>query len=205
MLPFRHVKVRRLSNIQYTPPDHCCLSQIDWTEINIVERITKVVARVSSCMFGGTELSENEKWVEASIAFAIDGFHGAQKIKRFPHVLRPIAKYFISEIRSIAGHYAEAEKAAIPIIEARQKAGEKALDLLYWMSDQAKGSERNMKFIASILLKVSLTVSHYRSLQWWHSNWYSFTLMLAVSHADNSVTFRSHSLRSTPALRLPPS
>ncbi|KAK3177962.1 hypothetical protein OEA41_000094 [Lepraria neglecta] len=132
----------------------------DWTEINVVERITKVVARVSSCMFGGIELSENEKWVEASIAFAIDGFHGAQKIKRYPHVLRPIAKYFISEIRSIAGHYAEAEKAAIPILEARQKAGEKALDLLYWMSDQAKGSERNMKFIASILLKVSFAAIH---------------------------------------------
>ena len=169
MLPFRHVKVRGLSNLQYTRPNHCCLSQTDWTEINVVERITKVVARVSSCMFGGTELSENEKWVAASIAFAIDGFHGAQKIKKYPQILRPIAKYFIPEIRSIAGHYAEAEKAAIPILEARQKAGEKALDLLYWMSDQAKGSERDMKFIASILLKVSSTVSHYCSLQWWHN------------------------------------
>ena len=129
-----------------------------------------MVARVSSCMFGGTELSENEKWVAASIAFAIDGFHGAQKIKRYPHILRPIAKYFIPEIRSIDGHYAEAEKAAIPILKARQKTGEKALDLLYWMSDQAKGSERDMKFIASILLKVSLTVSNHRFPPGWHIN-----------------------------------
>ena len=130
---------------------------IDWTEINVVERITKVVARVSSCMFGGAELSENEKWVDASIAFAVDGFHGAQKIKKFPHFLRPFAKHCIPEIRSIAAHYREAEKAAIPILERRQKNAEKALDLLYWMSDQAKGSECDMKFIAGILLKVSRT------------------------------------------------
>ena len=106
-------------------------------------------------MFGGTELSENAQWVNASIAFAIDGFHGAQKIKKFPHFLRPLAKYFIPEIRSIAAHYREAEKAAIPILKRRQETGEEALDLLYWMSDQAKGSEKDMKFIASILLKVN--------------------------------------------------
>ncbi len=114
-------------------------------------------------MFGGTELSENEEWVESSIAFAIDGFLGAQKIKKIPHVLRHIAKHFIREIRSIANHYSAAEKAAIPILEARQKAGEKALDLLHWMLDQAKGSEQDMKFISGLLLKVSMTRSCHTS------------------------------------------
>ena len=105
-------------------------------------------------MFGGPELSENAQWVNASIAFATDGFHGAQKIKKVPHFLQPLARYFIPELRSIAAHYREAEKAAIPILKRRQESGEKALDLLYWMSDQAKGSEKDMKFIAGILLKV---------------------------------------------------
>ena len=35
-------------------------------------------------MFGVTELSENAQWVNASIAFAVDGFGGAQKIKEIP-------------------------------------------------------------------------------------------------------------------------
>ena len=159
-------------------------------------------------MFEGkytTALSEKENGVEACIVFAVDRFHGAQEIERYPHILRPIACYFLSQIRSIAGHYAEAEKAAIPILEARQKAGQKALDLLYWMSDQARSSQCDMTFIASILLNVSLTVSHQRSLEWWHGNWYFFQLMLAILRTDNSVTCRSHSLRSTPALRLRPS
>lgn len=116
-------------------------------------------------MFGGTELSENASWIDASIAFAVDGFHGAQKIKRFPSFCRPLAKYFIPEIRSIAAHYHEAEKAAIPILKRRKNTAEQALDLLYWMSDQAKGSERDMKFIASILLKASLTILSAASLE----------------------------------------
>lgn len=116
-------------------------------------------------MFGGKDLSENASWIDASIAFAVDGFHGAQKIKRFPSLLRPLAKYFIPEIRSIAAHYREAEKAAIPFLKRRQETGEQALDLLYWMSDQAKGSERDLKFIAGILLKVSSIISPAASIE----------------------------------------
>jgi cytochrome P450 len=122
--------------------------------------MTKIVARVSSRMFGGTELSRNQEWIDASIAFAIDGFQGAQKLKRFPEFLKPIAKYFIPEISAIRNHYRAAEKAAIPLLNRREKTGETALDLLYWMSEQAKGSERDKKFLASILLKVSFAAIH---------------------------------------------
>jgi hypothetical protein len=75
-------------------------------------------------MFGRTLLSKNEKWVEASVTSAIDGSHGAQKIKKYAHILRLIAKYLLCKIRSIVRHYAEAEKAAISILEPRRKAGE---------------------------------------------------------------------------------
>lgn len=85
---------------------------------------------------------------------------GAQKIKKYPHALRPIVKYFIPEITAINQHYKAAEKAAIPLLEERERTGESALDLLYWMSDQAKGSETEKKFIAGILLKVSFAAIH---------------------------------------------
>ncbi|KAH6674969.1 putative cytochrome P450 [Halenospora varia] len=132
----------------------------DWTEVNVVEQMTQIVARVSSCMFGGTTLSQNQEWINASIAFAIDGFHGAQKIKKFPEMLKPIAKYFIPEIRAIDNHYKAAEKAAIPLLQQRERTGEKAQDLLYWMAEQAKGSEQEKKFLAGILLKVSFAAIH---------------------------------------------
>lgn len=122
--------------------------------------MTQIVARVSSRMFGGPHLSRNKEWIDASVAFAIDGFQGAQKIKKYPGLLKPIAKYFVPEIMSIHEHYQMAEKAAIPLLEAREKSGTKALDLLSWMTDEANGDEKDHKFLASILLKVSFAAIH---------------------------------------------
>ncbi|WQF84272.1 Putative cytochrome P450 [Colletotrichum destructivum] len=133
---------------------------VDWTPVQVVDSLTRIVARVSSCMFGGTELSRNKEWVESSISFAIDGFIGAQKLKGYPEFLKPIVARFIPEIQKIAGHYAAAEAAAIPLLEARRRTGEAAADLLFWMEKQAINEEHDSKFLASILLKVSFAAIH---------------------------------------------
>jgi cytochrome P450 len=122
--------------------------------------MTQIVARVSSRMFGGTTLSQNKEWVQSSIDFAIDGFIGAQALKKYPEFLKPIVAPFIPAIRNIKGHYAEAEKAAIPIIQERAATGDTASDLLFWMDEDAKGSEKNPIFLAGILLKVSFAAIH---------------------------------------------
>ncbi|OTB02485.1 hypothetical protein M426DRAFT_195432 [Hypoxylon sp. CI-4A] len=132
----------------------------DWTEVPVVETITQIVARVSGCMFGGPILSRNKEWTAASIAFAVDGFIGAQKLKRYPSFLRPIVARFIPEIKAIANHYRAAEKAAYPILQERERTGERADDLLYWMNEQAQGGEKEHTFLASILLKVSFAAIH---------------------------------------------
>ncbi|KAI3396499.1 hypothetical protein diail_12119 [Diaporthe ilicicola] len=132
----------------------------EWTPVPVVAILTQIVARVSSCMFGGTTLSHNKKWVQSSIDFAIDGFIGAQKLKKYPEFLKPIVARFIPEIHKIGDHYAAAEAAAIPLLESRRKTGEKAMDLLYWMAEQAKGEEQDLKFLAGILLKVSFAAIH---------------------------------------------
>ncbi|KAI1325882.1 cytochrome P450 monooxygenase [Xylariaceae sp. FL0255] len=132
----------------------------DWTEVHVVDRITQIVARVSSRMFGGPTLSENKGWVQSSIDFALDGFIGAQKLKKVPIAFRSIAAYFTPEIKKIAGHYRSAEKAAIPLINERRRNGDRAPDLLYWMDEQAQGPETDPKFLASILLKVSFAAIH---------------------------------------------
>ncbi|KAI1380477.1 cytochrome P450 monooxygenase [Hypoxylon crocopeplum] len=132
----------------------------EWTPVPVVDRLTQIVARVSSRMFGGTILSENKEWIKASISFAIDGFIGAQAIKQYPHILRPIMQYTIPTLSKISEHYRAAERAAIPLLEERERTGETALDLLYWMADQAQGDEKDKTFIAGILLKVSFAAIH---------------------------------------------
>lgn len=122
--------------------------------------MTQIVARVSSRMFGGKVLSNNKEWVQSSINFAIDGFIGAQKLKAYPEFMKPLVARFTPEIRNIHNHYKAAEAAAIPLLEARARSGETAMDLLYWMADQAKDEETDLKFLASILLKISFAAIH---------------------------------------------
>ncbi|KAL5041783.1 hypothetical protein BDW71DRAFT_217425 [Aspergillus fruticulosus] len=132
----------------------------DWTEVNFIDRITEIVARVSSCMFGGPTLSRNKEWVQSSISFATDGFIGAQALKKYPEWLKPVAARFIPAIGNIKKHYENAEKAAIPLLAERARTGTAAKDLLYWMAEDAKGDEQDPAFLAGILLKVSFAAIH---------------------------------------------
>ncbi|KAL8948613.1 MAG: hypothetical protein Q9222_005208 [Ikaeria aurantiellina] len=132
----------------------------DWTEVMVADKFTQLVGRVSSRMFGGTKLSQHEKWVNTTITFAVDGFIGAQKIKKYPHFLRPIACRFIPEIAKIKDHYKLAHDLLIPMLKERKRTGEKPMDLLQWMVENAKGDETDEQFIADIQLKVSFAAIH---------------------------------------------
>ncbi|KAL2287027.1 hypothetical protein FJTKL_06052 [Diaporthe vaccinii] len=135
-------------------------SETEWTEVPLVDVITRIVARVSSRMFGGPELSRNASWVNASIAFAIDGFIGAQKLKKLPEIFKPVAARLIPEVRNLRKYYREAENAALPILAERSRTGERPKDLLSWMFDAAVGEETDPKFIAGILLQISFAAIH---------------------------------------------
>ncbi len=132
----------------------------DWTEVMVADRFVQLVGRVSSRMFGGTALSQHKEWVNATITFATDGFIGAQKIKKFPHFLRPIACKFIPEITKIKNHYKLAHDLLIPMLKERKRTGETPMDLLQWMVENAKGDETDEQFIADIQLKVSFAAIH---------------------------------------------
>lgn len=125
-----------------------------------MDRITQIVARVSSRMFGGTTLSRNKEWVQSSIDFATDGFVGAQALKKYPDFLKPVVAPFVPAIQNIRKHYAAAERAAIPLLCERTATGTAAPDLLYWMAEEARGHEKDPAFLAGILLKVSFAAIH---------------------------------------------
>ncbi|KAI1409846.1 cytochrome P450 [Hypoxylon sp. FL1857] len=135
-------------------------SEEEWTEVPLVDVITRIVARVSSRMFGGQELSRNSSWVAASISFAIDGYIGAQKLKKYPEFLKPLMARLIPEVRILAKYYREAEKAALPMLAERERTGERPKDLLAWMQDAAVDEETDPRFIAGILLKISFAAIH---------------------------------------------
>lgn len=126
----------------------------------MADSFTYIVARASSHLFGGSQLSCNSEWVQSMINFTNDVFMGAQKIKKIPSLLRPVARYFIPEIRSIAEHHSTARHIIIPILKEREAQPKKPKDFLQWMSDSAVGPEKDKAFIASLQLQLSFTAIH---------------------------------------------
>ena len=120
----------------------------------------RVIGRASSRMFGGLDLSRSQRWVDATIDFAIDGFLGSQKIKRFPSFAKPLVAPFISELRRMSGHYRTAREVVVPILQRRDDSEVKECDFLQWMKDDACGEEQDEDFIAEILLKMSFAAIH---------------------------------------------
>src|SRR4051812_6498114 len=115
------------------------------------EKILWIVARASSRMFGGKSLARNNEWLHASLNFATDGFMGAQKIKTYPGILRPVLARMLPEVRRIHRHYDVTRKAVKSILDARKDLPKKENDFLQWMVDDAQGEERELKFLADIL------------------------------------------------------
>ncbi|KAI0195397.1 putative cytochrome P450 [Xylaria flabelliformis] len=141
----------------------------DWQKVDLHTAIVQIVARVSSRMFGGTDLSRSEDWVKSTIDFAVDGFIGAQAIKQYPHVLRPIASKFIPAITNIKKHLETADRVIVPVLRARRQAqaagwpdsgGKPPSDFLQWMLGAAVGDEQDDSYIALIQLKLSFAAIH---------------------------------------------
>lgn len=135
----------------------------EWTEVAVADRFVTIVARVSSRMFGGTELSRHKEWVDSTINFAVDGFVLAQKLKAVPELLRPLVSRIFPELKKISAHHETARKVIVPILERREalpKQGAKPQDFLQWMTDEAKGVEKEKSFLSKIQLKLSFAAIH---------------------------------------------
>ncbi|KAI9653419.1 MAG: hypothetical protein M1821_007084 [Bathelium mastoideum] len=132
----------------------------DYTEVRMAEPFVKIVARVTSRMFGGTQLSKNDEWVNSAIHFAEDGFVGAQTIKRVPFILRPIVAKLVPALRRIKIHHQTARRAILPMLDERSRMEKKPNDFLQWMTDEATGPEQSKDFLAMIQLKLSFAAIH---------------------------------------------
>ncbi|KAI0973708.1 cytochrome P450 monooxygenase [Xylaria arbuscula] len=134
----------------------------DWTEVPVLYAITPIVARASSFMLGGKTLSRDPEWVEVAIDFTTAFFFGSKKLKELPRFVRHIAKYFIPEVRQTVQHHKVAQKLAVPLLKryANEEPSLENSNLLYWMKHDAKGYERDDRFIASVLPKVTAAAIH---------------------------------------------
>lgn len=113
----------------------------DWTEINISQKLLKIVAIVSGYVFLGPDLCRREEYLHASIDFTVDLFMAIAALKRQPESLRFIAKYWIPQIKTVDEHRRRVHNFLKPILRERRalqsKGAETPKDMLQWLLDKS--------------------------------------------------------------------
>lgn len=137
----------------------------EWTPIRIAGVFKQIIARASNRMMGGHALSRNERWIETSLNFTTDTFAAAQRLKQYPAWSRPLAQWFIPEMKAVRAHLRVAREVIVPLLEQRKhgsqsEKGHEKLDLLQMLEDAATGPDKTPEFLSYTALAVSFAAVH---------------------------------------------
>ncbi|ETS77988.1 hypothetical protein PFICI_10050 [Pestalotiopsis fici W106-1] len=136
----------------------------DWTRVTIHQKFLRIVAIVSGQIFLGPELCRKEEYLYASINYTVDVFAAIRKLKAWHHLLRPVAQYFIPEIKTLNEHRIKAREFLLPIIKERKAAAaagqELPDDMLQWMINKADEFQFSDQELADTQLTLSLAAIH---------------------------------------------
>lgn len=104
--------------------------------------------------------------MDVSVNFAITAFIAVTKLQFFPPWMRPVAQYFVSELKTIRKDLAKAQAMLEPLIEERlssagTSSAEKPDDFIQWLSDALPDEEKRNYFIqAKMQLLLSASSIH---------------------------------------------
>lgn len=119
----------------------------DWMEINVSQKLLRIVAIVSGRVFLGPDLCRREEYLHASIDFTVDLFIAIAALKRWPGPLRIVAKYWIPQVKTVSEHRRRVHEFLVPILRQRRalraERKETPEDMLQWLL--AKSDKFNVR------------------------------------------------------------
>lgn len=109
--------------------------------MNAYSKLLRIVAKVSTRIFIGDELTENEDWLMLSIMYTVNIAEGMRILKLWRPWLRPFVYKFIPEVSKLHEARGKALEILMPIVKARREAMEKPgyeapHDMLQWMMNE---------------------------------------------------------------------
>ncbi|KAI8627395.1 cytochrome P450 monooxygenase [Xylariaceae sp. FL1651] len=133
----------------------------DWVEVQLLPVLADIVARVTSRMMGGVELSRNQSWIETAINFTHCALNGSQKVKSLPWLIRPILAPWIREIRKdIPNCRRLTEEAIKPMLARRRRDNEWPNDFLTLLENGAKNQANRDDLLAKSILLTAFASVH---------------------------------------------
>lgn len=136
----------------------------DWTTVPVADTVRLIIARASSRMMGGLQLSRNSEWLETSVSFTTNAWMAAQRLKTYPSWSRGAVQYLLPEMTALRTNMKIAQKVIEPIVRSRMLSSDiehkKPVDLLQMTMEGAEGSDRTPYFLAYTMLAVAFAAIH---------------------------------------------
>lgn len=128
-----------------------------------------MVARISSLIFLGEEISHNDEWVNVSVNYVIDAFEAMRELRGWPSVLRPLVHWFMPTTQKLRKHMESARLIIANELERRDliRAGKlpeddppRIRDALDWFKETAEANNVTNFNISRAQVGLSLAAIH---------------------------------------------
>jgi cytochrome P450 len=138
----------------------------------VYDSITRIVASVSTRVFVGEELAENEEWLTATIDYTVQLVTCATILKHIPALLLPVLYRFVPAYRRLSVINDTATRLIKPIIQTRREAIERPVvrsgdNMLQWMlNERVKKSfhDKDYTKLAQFQLQLAFAAIHTTSM-----------------------------------------
>ncbi|KAI0972981.1 cytochrome P450 [Xylaria arbuscula] len=132
-------------------------------ELRAYDTMVGIITKNASRMFGGTTISRNEEWLKSAADYSMDVVSVAVKLRPYPAFVRPLLYPFLEGSKILDHHLDVAKKTFSHIFAERlalKDSDEKPIDMLQWLADSARGSDRNPDVLAHNMLFMALASVH---------------------------------------------
>ncbi|KAF2188053.1 cytochrome P450 [Zopfia rhizophila CBS 207.26] len=136
---------------------------LEWQEMALKAFIYRFVAKLSSRVFLGPEVCNNEDWLNICVSYTVNIFQAQRVLRTWNPLLRPLVHWFLPECRLVRKEKEMTRQIITPIVKSRlaeRKAhggvSSKTADMVGWIQDVARGKDMNVKLEdAQLLLAVA--------------------------------------------------
>ncbi|KAF3761191.1 cytochrome P450 [Cryphonectria parasitica EP155] len=144
----------------------------NWQEVNIHEKLLRIVGMVSGRIFIGPELCRSEEYLDAAINYTMDVMKAQRAVQRMRPWMRPFLANTLPEIKHLNQRLNEAQAFLKPLVDRRQKlhaekpdSEDGPDDFLQWMLDsQDKFTDPASRNFAKVQLGLSFAAIHTTTL-----------------------------------------
>lgn len=138
----------------------------EWTEVNIHDKLLRIVAMASGRIFVGSGLCRDEAYLDAAINYTLDLMAAVRVIHDVPVWIRPFVASSLPQVKKLQTRIQEADNFLRPVVAARRSAGEnpdyqQPDDMLQWLMDaQKKFGAKDDRALAKDQLGISFAAIH---------------------------------------------